>query len=126
MKELEKEIQSVNESIQQLEDAYWQEKTKYGMPSNARRVEHNNEIERLRNYLKGLQVAQMLIEKSASDNAENKYIYTIVEDGETKWVDRIETREEMLERVKCYRKNNIKVKKVVKEVVNSMLIDVEF
>lgn len=126
MKELEKEIQSVNESIQQLEDAYWQEKIKYGMPSTARRNEHNREIERLRNYQKGLLVAKAMLEKGASENGECKYIYTIVEDGETKWVDRVETEQEMHNRVKCYRQNNIKVEKVVKECTTSILLDVKF
>lgn len=126
MKDLEKEIMDVEESIQQLEDAFWQEKIKYGMPSNARREEHNREIDRLKNYLKGLEVAKVFIEKGASNNGENKYCYTIVEDGEIKYVDRVETEEEMHNRVKCYRQNNIKVKKVVKECSTTMWIDVQF
>lgn len=67
MKDLLKEIESVKESIQQLEDEYWQYKIQYGMPSTARKEEHNKEIERLRNYLKGLQVAQMFLEKGVSE-----------------------------------------------------------
>lgn len=55
-----------------------------------------------------------------------KYIYTIIENGEIKFIERIETEEEMQERVKCYRRNNIKVKKVVKEVVQVMYIDVKY
>ena len=126
MKELEKEIISVEETIQKLEDEFWQEKIRNGMPSTARREEHYKEIDRLKNYLKGLVVSKAFLEKGANENGESKYIYTIVEDGETKWVDRVETEEEMHKRVKCYRQNNIKVKNVVKECTTSMLIDVKF
>lgn len=48
---------------------------------------------------------------------EEKYIITLFIDGEEKTIERTETYEELKERIKCYRRNNIKIKYVVKEVV---------
>lgn len=54
-----------------------------------------------------------------------KYLITIIKDGEEEIIERIETEEEMHKRVKCYRRNNIKVKKVVVENIVVTYTEVE-
>ena len=63
MKELLKEIEQVKESIKQENDNYEQETIKYGLHSNGDRIVHQEKINRLKNYLKGLEVAKTMIEK---------------------------------------------------------------
>jgi hypothetical protein len=57
---------------------------------------------------------------------EEKYIITYIQDGEEKTIERIETEEEMHERIKCYKRNNIKIKMVVKEVVTVSYVEVKW
>ena len=63
MKELLKEIEAVKESIRQEKDNYYQETLKYGKHSTASADEHAKELMRLENYLKGLEVAKIFLEK---------------------------------------------------------------
>lgn len=57
---------------------------------------------------------------------EEKYLITYIEDGEEKTIERTETEEELHERIKCYRRNNYKIKKVIKEVVTINYVEVKF
>ena len=63
MKELEREIIEVNETIKKLEDEFHQQIVKYGLQSTASREMHNRKVRSLKDYLKGLMVAKTFIEK---------------------------------------------------------------
>lgn len=57
---------------------------------------------------------------------ENKYLITYVKDGEEVTIERTETEEELKERIKCYRRNNYKIKNVIMEVVTVSYVSVNY
>ena len=59
---LEREIAQEEETIRKLEDEFWQERMKYGMQSKARIFHHNQEVNNIKNYIKGLAVAKAFLE----------------------------------------------------------------
>lgn len=62
LEKLENEIAQEEETIRKLEDEFWQERMKYGMQSKATIFHHNQKINEIKNYIKGLVVAKAFLE----------------------------------------------------------------
>jgi hypothetical protein len=57
----------------------------------------------------------------------NKYLITYIDDkGELTTYDTFETEEELKKRISCYKRNNFKIKKVVKEVVQTTWVEIAY
>ena len=54
-----------------------------------------------------------------------EFIIQIKDKGELKTIERKETIEELRERIKCYKRNNIKVMYVVERVVSVSYIEIQ-
>ena len=58
---------------------------------------------------------------------ENKYVITYIdENGDLTTIERTETEEELKQRIKYYRQHNYKIKSVVKEVITTSYVAVNY
>lgn len=48
---------------------------------------------------------------------EEKYIITYVINGKEETIERVETHKELKDRIECYKRNNMEIKSIIKEVV---------